>query len=406
MSRIRSILLAVVVAGLVLVPVASAASAGAGLEPAPRDVETPVRDVENTTNVLDIDQEAVEEAAYGQASLDVGAALEGATTKVGAEYSRRAFERRYVAAGNESEREARLRDAVDRLDTRLAAVEGRQERAVDRYNAEELGANGLLRELAITDVAARQIAVRFEHLRDRAGFGLPAALDRRIDALETRLLALHGQVRARVVAATMGQGPTTTVYAVTSSEAIVLGTTDGTQFYREAHLPANYAPGEPNQFATENDPGGITRANERGSELYPWTYADSQRSLNQLSGSVYRVTLEHSQGHLESYLDGATRSVFHEVQRLRLDRLPTTRAANETADLALRVNRTYGTGPMEVTVVDPTTGEPVDATISINGYRVGTTETDGSLWTTTPHRQVSIVAAADNETVGLTFFGR
>jgi hypothetical protein len=409
MSRIRPLLLAVALAGLVLAPVASATPALDGVAapgPAQASADTPVRNVENTTNVLDIEQEAVERGDYGEASLDVGAAIDRATTSVGAEHSRRAFERRYADAGNESERTVELRREVDRLDRRVEAVERRQQRAIARYNDDELAASELLRELAAVDAAARQISVRFEHLRDRAGFSLPAALDERIDGLESRLVALRGPVRARLVAATAGRAPATTAYAVTSADAVVLGTTDGTQFYREAHLPDNYAAGEPNQFVTDDDPGGITGANERGNELYPWAYADAQRSLNQLSGSVYRVTLDHSQGTLESYLDGSTRSVFHEVQTLRVDRLPTSTTTNETSALVLRVNRTYGTGPMAVRVVDATTGRPVDATVRVNGYPVGTTGADGSLWTTTPHRQASVVAEANGETVAVTFFGR
>jgi len=410
MSRLRPLLLVAALAGLVLAPVASAAPAvgvvaGADSGPAQSSADTPVRNIENSTNFLDIEREAVERGDYGEASLDVGAALDRATTRVGAEYSRRAFEQRYADAGNESERTVQLRREVDRLDRRVGAVERRQQRAIERYNADDLAASELLRELAAVDAATRQVAVRFEHLRDRAGFDLPVALDERIDALESRLVALRGPVRARLVAATAGQSPATTAYAVTSSNAVVLGTTDGTQFYREAHLPDNYAAGEPNQFVTDDDPGGITGANERGNELYPWAYADAQRSLNQLSGSAYRVTLDHSQGTLESYLDGSTRSVFHEVQTLRVDRPPTATTTNETSALVLRVNRTYGTGPMEVRVVDAATGRPVDATVRVNGYPVGTTGPDGSLWTTTPHRQANVVAEADGETVAVTFFG-
>ena len=103
MSRLRPLLLVAALAGLVLAPVASAAPAvgvvaGADSGPAQSSADTPVRNIENSTNFLDIEREAVERGDYGEASLDVGAALDRATTRVGAEYSRRAFEQRYADA--------------------------------------------------------------------------------------------------------------------------------------------------------------------------------------------------------------------------------------------------------------------------------------------------------------------
>ena len=407
MPHIRPVLLAVALAGLLLGPVAATTPAigAAGPDPASASVDAPVVDVDNSTNYLDIDQAAVERGDYGEASLDVGAALESEATGVGADLSRRSFERRYVDADNESERNARLYREIDRIERRIGEIERHQQRAIERYNTGEYTADELLRELAMVGVTARQATDRIEHVEQLAGLSLSEDLEQRMDALETRLVALRGPVRTRAVGAVTGQGPATTAYAVTSSNAVVLGTTDGRWFYRGATLPDNFAPDQPDQFVTDEDPSGITAAGDRAQELYPWAYADAATSLERAPGtSVYILTLDHSQGLLETYLDGATRSVFHERQTLRVDRVPTTTTTNETGALALRVNRTHGTGPMEVTVRDPVTNATVNATVRVNGYRVGTTGADGSLWTTTPHRQVQIVAETDDETVSVMFF--
>jgi hypothetical protein len=58
---------------------------------------------------------------------------------------------------------------------------------------------------------------------------------------------------------------------------------------------------------------------------------------------------------------------------------------NRTASVELRVNHTYGTGPMEVVVTAAVTERPLNATVFVDGYRVGTTGIDGRLWTTGPH---------------------
>lgn len=405
MPRSRPVLLVLALAMLVpAATVTAAAPTVSPAEPASASVFV-VREVPNSTNYLDVEQESVQRGEHGNASLDVGAALTQETVRLGADLDRRSFANAYRDAPNESARTALLGREVDHLSHRIDAIERQQQRAIDRYNAGELTAEEFLRELATVDVAARQVAARFQHLRDLAGFALSEDLDQRMDALETRLVPLRGPVRSRVGAATTGQGPATTAYALTSPNAVVLGTTDGTQFYREAHLPDERAPSDPDQFATDEDPSGITAASDRARELYPWGYADAGPSLQRIPGtSVYRVRLDHSQGLLETYLDGATRNVFREVQTLRVDRIPTSTTTNRTAALALHLNRTYGTGPMAVTVVDPTTGTPVDATVRVNGQRVGTTGDDGTLWTVTPHRQVRIVAVDGNDTVRASFF--
>lgn len=405
MRYTRPALLAVAVAALAL-PLATAAAAApaAGNASADASALLVVRDVPNTTNYLDVERSAVERGEHDTPSLDVGAAVELETVRLRGAYNEHAFAAAYGEAPNETARTARLRTAVSRLDRRIREIERRQQRAIDAYNAGEITTAAFLTEVAMADVAARQVAAQFRDLRQRAGFALTESLDQRIDSLETDLVSLRGPVRARVVAGLFGERPGTT-YALTTSNALVLATTDGNQLYREAHLPDNRASGEPNQFVTDSDPSGITAANERAVDLYPWVYGDTGPSLQRPgSTSVYSISLDHSQGELQLYLDGATRSVFREVQVLRLERVPTTTTVNTTGSLELRVNRTYGTGPMEVRVVDPLTGEPVDATVLVNGVRVGETGTDGSLWTVAPHRSVRLEARTEAANVTARFF--
>lgn len=410
MRYLRPALLAValVVAALSLSTAAVATPAGGSVGApavAPSDALV-VRNVPNTTNYLDIRQGSVQRGEYGTASLDVGAAVAMDTVRARTTYETYTFTTAYGRATDSQTRKEQLRAAVTQLATRLDTLENRQATAIERYNAGEITTRRLLRELATVHVAAEGIATEFERLRTNAGVAFSERLDDRVDALEADLVALRGPVRARAGAAMAGERPATTAYALTSSNGVVLSTTGEARIHREAYLPGNRAPSRSDQFTTREDPSGITAASARANGFYPWAYGDAGPSIQRVGRtSVYVVTLDHSQGVLETYLDGATRSVFRETQTLRLDRVPTTTVTtNETADLRVRVNRTYGTGPMEVAVTDPTTGQPVDAVVRVNGFRLGPTGPDGRLWTTTPHRFVTLRVDSDDHTVRAEFF--
>ncbi|MFC7136385.1 hypothetical protein ACFQRB_07220 [Halobaculum litoreum] len=78
-----------------------------------------------------------------------------------------------------------------------------------------------------------------------------------------------------------------------------------------------------------------------------------------------------------------------EHQRVRLAGIETGPSVTRTLDLTLRVNRTFPGGPLRVEVVDPRTGEPVDAVVKIQpddgaSTEVGSTGADGVLWTVSP----------------------
>jgi hypothetical protein len=409
MRYLRPVLL-----GFALVALLSAAVAGT---PASSAVDAPssdetasdsqvVRTVPNTSNYLDIEQENVERGEHGGASLDVGAAVAIDATRLHTEHRSRTVDQALGGLDEDRPRRERLDVAVTRLETRMDALEQRQQRAIERYNADEITTGAFLAELALIDVTASGVESESQRLRQSAGVGLTERLDERLDALEADLVTLRGPVRARAGAAMAGQRPATDVYVLTSTNGLVLSTTGRARAHREAHLPDDRAPNSPDQFVTESDDSGITAASTRASELYPWAYADAGPSIQRLGRtSVYFVGLDHSHGELETYLDGATQSAFRERQRLRLGRVPTdTTTANETAQLAVRVNRTYGTGPMEVRVTDPATGRPVDANVTINQYRVGSTGPDGRLWTTAPHRSVRIEVTSGDDTVRVSFF--
>jgi hypothetical protein len=144
--------------------------------------------------------------------------------------------------------------------------------------------------------------------------------------------------------------------------------------------------------------------------LYPWAFANdpSARGARGFGNtSVYRISVDHTHGSLVSYLDGATQNVFREVQRKQLVSIPLdTRVANNTTSLRLQVNTTHESGPMHVEVTRPKTGLPVVSEVTVDGERVGTTDTDGDLWTVRPRGPTRINATtASGDRVTLRFSG-
>jgi hypothetical protein len=70
--------------------------------------------------------------------------------------------------------------------------------------------------------------------------------------------------------------------------------------------------------------------------------------------------------------------------------------------LLLSVNRTHAGGPLAVRVQSNATADPVGATIVVDGEPVGTTGSDGRLWTLAPRETFTVTASTGdrNVTVG------
>jgi hypothetical protein len=388
MRPTRLVLLALAVALLVAAPVAGAATAGPlapADEPAASDLPV-IRGQSNTTNFLDIQGRDVQRGGYGNATLDGSTTVGSAVDRLRGEYATRSFEAAYANTTDRKRRVALVRAEVDRLDARIAELERRQAAALGAYNDGDLSTRGFLADLAAVDDGARSAEAQLDRIVERAGLVIPGDVETRINNLRAELVPLQGPVRERVGRAIAGETASTEVHALTSPTGIVVTTTDGERFYREAYLAADRDPGGEDNFVTDADPTGLNPANDRARELYPWAYGGTSPELSREgTTSVYTVAIDHSQGRLRTHIDGATRNVFREVQILRSNRVPADTVRNRTASVELRVNHTYGTGPMEVVVTDPVSGRPLNGTVFVDDYRVGTTGIDGRLWTTGPH---------------------
>jgi len=366
--------------------------------------------VPNTTNYLAPDQASVVVASANDSSLDVSTALSTdaarTTERLRAGTLRAAFE----SAETNAERRAVVERFAGRLDNRSTVLRERQREALTAYNEGELSDDAFLRTLVRLDASGDRLERTVGELaryRDRTGADVS---DAQLGELYTDLIALDGPVRDRLKAVYDGTQPSTRVFIETSDQGIVLAAIVDRRgqetFVREAHLLDARAPGSADEYG-----GNPTRVVDRASELYPWTF--DNRGPTQINlktrpfGTVgtYRIVKYHPQGRLTTFLDGSSHRVFSEYQYKEIDRIPTTTAAktNESAGMTLTLRRTHEGGPFNVTVTDAETDRPVDATVRVNDWRLGTTGDDGSVRAVTPRSViVTVVAEYEGRTVTIS----
>lgn len=398
----RQLLPAVLVLMVVVGTVATGTPVGqpstdAGTAPRVPTATTPVEPLPNTTGYLRFEDDRRETAGFGNATLDVGSAAVMDAGRLDDRLLATSAVRALERAENETARTRVLDRAAADLENRSAALERRQQRAVQRYNAGTLSTDGFLREMAIVDTRARQVSAAIDRLlvaADRQpGYSIPIDLRTRFESLQATPSVLRGPVRESAARAVTGEVTRTAIYAETASDGIVLARLSSSRYVREAFLSSEYGSGNDNQFT-------INAAYDRARTLYPW--ADENRITTPSADgygntAVYRITIDHAHGRLVSYIDGSTTNAFREVQEKRLTALPVTRTVSTDADdLSLRVNTTHGSGPMAVSVRDTETGEPVSARVTLDGQFVGETGPDGRLRTVQPSGTVVVNATADD----------
>ncbi len=400
------------------------AGAAVGLpNPSDRQSARPAMPTTNTSEYLTITPDALETASYRQASLDVSGTLALDTRSLSGKYRQTVLDERFAATDSTSARRAMLRTSAARIETRIDGLGQRQSAAVERYNDGTMSARAFVIELARIDTAAGRLGTAADRVAERARSspgstinGQPAtswARNRRIE-----LDPLRGPVRERIAATLRGENTVPLdestapdlegvepvpderlealeLYVETSDEGVVLATVDEGWYYREAYLPSERSNTSAGELA------GITAALDRMAERYPWTWNNSvsRDASGDRRAGVYRFTVYHDHGRLTAHLDHRSGEVFAEQQRKGLSGVPTLEPTGETAsDLRLVVNRTYPTGPLELSVEDRE-GEPVDGRITVANRSLGRTGTDGRLWTVAPRGNATVVARTNDGAV-------
>lgn len=390
-------LLLVLVLATLVAPVATADAVDRRSTTNQTDQAVPlVVSVEDGSNYLTIPADEVRRSTSAERTIDVGASVSADGRQLRHRHAGMAIRKTFTSTESASARTTAIRGAVADGEQRLAILERRHRTAIRAFASDEITVKQFLRERLLVDAEARQIRTSLEEVQltatRTAGYTLPPALDTRIENLKGELESLEGPVASYARQSAAGTVPPGPVYVEATTDGYSIAITTDETYVRETYLGAERRPNATDQFV-----GGavhrINVANSRAFELYPWvtnhTVSPTSRALG--TSAIYRFKADHTRGQLRAYIDGGTTNVFREAQHLTLTAVRPTSSVNESADdLHVRINRTYPSGPMEITLHHATTGVPIDGTVTVGGHAVGTTGPDGRLWTVQPREPIRV----------------
>jgi len=355
-----------------------------------------VTPVDNTTNHLAIPASDVRSTTYNRSSIDVGVAVAAGSSDLRSDYATTTFERQFFQQDSETARDRLVDETLTDIESQRTSLEQRNEAAIQQYANGVITATEFLRQLALIDAESRQLATQLDRIRATAGtapdYSLSPAQRFRLENNRGVLKTYRGPISQRISAETAGETEPNAVYVEASLEGYMLSTVSDGQYTRETYLGQDREQTAVDQFAQTNDSLGAV--NTRAENLYPWLYSEQYPSVQTYGRSaIYQIQADHPNGRLTAYLDGGTANVFYETQTLDLTTVDRSEVAtNVNQSVRVRVQQSFESGPLLVTVIDNSTGSTDDATVKINGKRIGTTGTDGALWTVEPRGEYTVTA--------------
>ncbi|WP_251329363.1 DUF7094 domain-containing protein [Haloplanus pelagicus] len=386
-------------AGVVSEPSPPAPAPESGPEPAALDAPVVAQTDENRTtlrqiNVLDVPPESVDRSVVARHYVDLGPAVGLSTNATTHRLRTLAMVERVRRAETTDLRRERLLAALRDLETAVDELDRRQTAAVDAYSRGELTSQELLVTLVGISITAQELNDRRTQLEELSADTRGFDIDRgRLASIGNRLSAFIGPVRGHARAVLRGNADPHRFYVATGAGGVTISTIIGDTYVREAY-----------RGDLRNGAGSAIElevALDIVAESYPVIW-NTTREQTQVfgGGETYPVRIGHSRGDLTAYVDSDARIVYAEHQRRPLETVVTDQRL-ERADGGLRlvVNHTYPGGPVQIRVVDEATDDPVEASVTIKAgptppEPVGTTGSDGTLWTLSPNRQYTVTVEA------------
>lgn len=341
------------------------------------------------TNVLAIPGIQVERSDLRHHHVDLGPAADFETAALAERLATETIERDLGSLDSAADREARIEAEYAAIEANITTLERRELTAIREFSDGEVAPRELLIELATihqTAAALRERKAMLEQEADEIDSEV-VSTDRQTD-IEYDLRMLQGPIRAHAIDILRGDRPANRISIETGENSVALTAIDGDQYLREVQRTGLRGEGD----------GEITPevAEEITQKQYPILWDQSTSWSSGGPGSVMMTLVQFDGGELRTFIDGASEETFIEHQRLPLSMvMPADQTTKVQDGLSVTVDRTYIGGPLQVTVIDADTGEPVDATVTIgqNGQEsqiVGETTAEGSLWTLTPRDQFTI----------------
>jgi hypothetical protein len=345
---------------------------------------------------------AIDRSERSTASLDVAGAVGDNAIELQTTYQRVNFQRAYRNAETDTERRMILRTAAEWYTERTDRLEQRRRTAIRQYGRGDISSGDLFRTLTAVDRGASVMESNIGWFENNAEDLGMSGVRSQLDTDRVRLITLQGPLGDALGEALEGERPLL-VHVDVSGNATVLATVKsdaGQQTYvREAYDPSARSIGVPDTYD-----GDLSPALDRIESLYPWVTDNGSPTVDFIgpdAARLYRFEYDHPHGSLLTYLDGGSENVVTEIQRNDPESVPTNTVETVDGDLRLRVNTTRAGGPLGVTVLNETSGEPVAAMVEINGQRAAPTD-GGRVWTVAPRGTVTVTATHDGRSLSVT----
>ncbi len=398
MSRVRPVLVAVLLVSTAATAAVAVGDVGAPAEPADGPV---VGTSEQSSQVLLLTEAGA--ASFEEPNVTVTNTLSAGYADLAIDLDVKQVEQRLEATEERSQRREILQNATDRAADRVDTLRARARGAQEAFAAGEITASEYALVLGELHAEAESLSgalgstsapgTLYAYAYDN-GF---SDIGTRIYRLRAQLATVEGPVRERIAEVVHGERDQVRVH-VTAGNGVMLSTIDGDQYLREVYRPDN----------VDSELGGdISDAPAVIQAQYPWVSNHSTSpSIETRGGYAFYYTANYGHGQLEAYIDSTTERVYVERHRQTLRQLPGDTEVNTTANNAtLSASRTYTGGPLLVTVENET-GGAIDTTVVLNGTDVGGTGDDGRLWLVSPAGEYSVSAVYGFETLQVNVTAR
>lgn len=354
----------------------------------------------NSTNYLAPSVVDVTSEQYQDVSMDASSAATVAVQEIHNEHDRETFNRQLQSTDTGEQTEI-AQGQLENITDRLNRLDAMQHDLFRRYSENEISTETLLRELTELQTAIQAQSMLVDQAEEYAE--PPNEFRIRLETL-VDAVSVEQPVTDRVQETLVGDSESMTVFVQSATEGLVLATVEDGVHYRQATLLNERNLEGEDQFGGNLSLGGYSQAQQGMKELYPWAYDIPNLRFGGESPSVYSKIYQlgqtHPHGELTAYFDGTTTNIFHENQRISVTSMPTNNTvSNTTAAGTVTVEGTRESGPLSVSVQD---GNQVvsGATVLIEDQRVGTTSTDGNLWTVQPSGAFNVtVNTPDGESI-------
>ncbi|WP_323191049.1 hypothetical protein [Halostella sp. PRR32] len=353
----------------------------------------------NTTSRLNPSGNVV--SSHVSSETDMSQVLTEADNRMELRFRNRTFQRQFSKASSAASRSAVASAMLDDIERRTEQLKSEERSAVRAYVNGSISESDLLRTLASVHTRSQTLDDTLTNHEQLESSLLDYSESDRRSTIADELEMLRSPVRQRLDQVYDGSADqrSTVTYVVASSNGVVVESIADGEYLREAVRFDNT-----NANTTDTFDGDTSALHEyTQTELYPWSFSNNPSiSFGGISESRYRLSIGHSQGTVSAYIDGNTREVFRESQRLRLVELPHSGSLTTTKDgLNLTINKTPNNGPMRFNLTT-TDGDPVNGVVEINGKEVGRTGTDGVLWTLQPRSYYLISVSTETTTINAT----